>query len=83
VKYSDGGRKAIFIGGFGYFENRQSGGFVGFLSFLLPCAGNGMSQCRLRHSGLEPESSRRASARREKSFQPKSLGWLDSGSRPE
>jgi hypothetical protein len=44
VKYSDGGRKAIFIGGFGYFENRQSGGFVGFLSFLLPCAGNGMSQ---------------------------------------
>ncbi|WCK27045.1 hypothetical protein [Agrobacterium pusense] len=53
MKYSDGGRKAIFIGGFGYFENRQSGGFVGFLSFLLPCAGNGMSQCRLRHSGLD------------------------------
>jgi hypothetical protein len=36
-----------------------------------------------RHSGLEPESSRRASARREASFQPKDWGWLDSGSRPE
>ncbi|WP_454685849.1 hypothetical protein [Agrobacterium leguminum] len=36
-----------------------------------------------RHSGLEPESSRRASARREKFFQPKDLGWLASGSRPE
>jgi len=27
---------------------------------------------------LSQESSRRASARREKSFQPKDLGWLDS-----
>ncbi|QCL90419.1 hypothetical protein YA62_002330 [Agrobacterium sp. LC34] len=27
---------------------------------------------------LSQESSRRASARREDSFQPKSLGWLDS-----
>jgi len=35
-----------------------------------------------RHSGPEPESSRRASARREESFQPKDLGWLDAGSSP-
>ncbi|CUX48843.1 hypothetical protein AGR6A_Cc80299 [Agrobacterium sp. NCPPB 925] len=36
-----------------------------------------------RHTGLEPVSSRRASARREKFLQPKDLGWLDSGSGPE
>jgi len=36
----------------------------------------------LRHSGLEPESSQRASARWKDSFQPKDLGWLDTGSRP-
>jgi hypothetical protein len=36
-----------------------------------------------RHAGLDPASSRRVSARRDESFQPKDLGWLDSGSGPE
>ncbi|MCZ7449941.1 hypothetical protein O8B93_20370 [Agrobacterium rhizogenes] len=39
-----------------------------------------LAELSFRHSGLEPESSRRASARREESFQPKDLGWLDAGS---
>jgi len=36
----------------------------------------------LRLAGPDPASSRRASARRNESPQPKDLGWLDTGSRP-
>ncbi|MGV2169520.1 hypothetical protein ACQZ40_24450, partial [Agrobacterium sp. 16-172Ci] len=53
-------------------------------SSLSSTPSQGQIQHLLDHPRLlDPASSRRASARRKEFFQPKDLGWLDSGSRPE